>query len=245
MSVHAGNGGAGPVLRLVSVSKTYGGDGQGVAAVVEVSLEVQPGEVVLVMGPSGAGKTTLLQIAGGLLRPSAGQVWVDGIELTGLTERRLPALRLAKMGFVFQGFELLASLTAAENVRLVMEAAGKPRAVADERARTLLAGLGLGERLGALPHKLSGGEKQRVAVARALANEPRLILADEPTGSLDSRTGAAVFAELEGAARQRGAGVLCVTHDHRVRRLADRVVWIEDGRLSTAPPDLADATLPS
>jgi putative ABC transport system ATP-binding protein len=224
------------VLRLEGVSKTYGQEAEGVTAVVDVSFELQRGEVVLVMGPSGAGKTTLLQICGALLRPSSGRVVLDGTDVTALTERRLPDLRLHKIGFVFQSFELLATLTAVENVRLVLEARGAGRAAADERARMLLTGLGLGPRLDHLPAKLSGGEKQRVAVARALANDPLLVLADEPTGNLDSHTGATVLRELEAAARDRGASVLCVTHDHRIRHLADRVLWIEDGRLSTEPP---------
>jgi putative ABC transport system ATP-binding protein len=220
-----------PVLRLEAVSKTYAG-AQDVAAVVEVSLELSPGELVLVMGPSGAGKTTLLQLCGALLRPSSGRVWVAGTEVSDLPEKRLPGLRLSKIGFVFQGFELLANLSALENVRLVLEAAGADRSKADERARSLLTGLGLGERLSSKPSMLSGGQKQRVAVARALANHPTLILADEPTGNLDSHTGAAVMQQLVAVAGERGTGVLCVTHDHRVIEYADRVVQIEDGRLT-------------
>lgn len=218
------------VLRLEQVSKTYG-NGQNVPAVVDVDLELSPGQLVLVMGPSGAGKTTLLQICGALLRPSSGRVWVAGTDVSALPEKRLPGLRLTKIGFVFQGFELLANLSALENVRIVLEAAGMHRSPADERARAILTDLGLEDRLSAHPSILSGGQKQRVAVARALVNEPRLILADEPTGNLDSKTGAAVMRHLVAAARDRDTGVLCVTHDHRLLDLADRVITIEDGRL--------------
>ena len=218
----------GAVLRLEDVSKTYGQD---VTAVSEVNLAVEPGEFVLVMGPSGAGKTTLLQICGALLRPDRGKVWLGDSEVTDLTEKRLPGVRLAQLGFVFQAFQLLANLTALENVRLVLEAAGRDRAEANSRARELLEELGLEDRLHALPATLSGGQKQRVAVARALVNDPPLILADEPTGNLDSKTGAAVKELLHAAVKERGKSVLCVTHDTRVRDVADRVLWMEDGRL--------------
>ena len=218
----------GAVLRLEGVTKAYGED---VVAVSEVDLAVDPGEFVLVMGPSGAGKTTLLQICGALLRPDTGRVWLGDNEVTELTERHLPAIRLAHVGFVFQAFQLLANLTALENVRLVLEAAGRDRTTANARARELLEELGLHDRLDALPATLSGGQKQRVAVARALANDPPLILADEPTGNLDSKTGAAVKDLLHSAVRERGKSVLCVTHDTRVRDVSDRVLWMEDGRL--------------
>jgi putative ABC transport system ATP-binding protein len=219
------------VLRLDDVSKVYGSNSQEVSAVVDVSLAVKPGEFVLIMGPSGAGKSTLLQICGALLRPTTGSVWLDGNEVTALTEQQLPAIRLSKVGFVFQAFQLLANLTALENVRIVIEASGRGKADADDRARGLLGELSLEGRLQAKPATLSGGEKQRVAVARALANDPPLILADEPTGNLDSHTGAAVMRLLDGAVRERGKSVVCVTHDHRVRDVADRVLWIEDGKL--------------
>jgi putative ABC transport system ATP-binding protein len=224
-----------PVLRLKDVTKIFGEGAAAVTAVDDANLDVTAGELVLLMGPSGAGKSTMLQLCGGLLRPTSGEVWLGDVEVTALTEKRLPAVRLAKVGFVFQAFQLLANLTALENVRLVLEAAGRPKADAEARAKDLLVELGLEGRLRNLPATLSGGQKQRVAVARALANDPPLILADEPTGNLDSKTGQAVMRLIEAAVRERGKSVLCATHDPRVRDVADRVVWIEDGHLQTQP----------
>ena len=225
-----------PVLRAEHLTKTYASGAEEVAATVDASFIVAKGELVLIMGPSGSGKTTLLLICGALLRPTAGGVWIDGTEITGLSERRLPELRLAKVGFVFQAANLLANLTAAENVRIVLEAAGRRRAQAQRRARDLLCRLDLEHRVDHLPAQLSGGERQRVAIARALANSPPLVLADEPTGALDSKTGAAVMGILRQLVDTEGTSVVCVTHDPRIVALADRVLWLEDGRLSDAGP---------
>ena len=219
------------VLELKGVTRVFGEGDAAVTAVTDANLDLPKGELVLLMGPSGAGKSTTLQICGALLRPTSGEVWLDGVEVTALTEKQLPAVRLAKLGFVFQAFQLLANLTALENVRLVLEAAGKSKTAATERATALLEELSLGHRLHSKPATMSGGEKQRVAVARALANEPPLILADEPTGNLDSKTGAAVMRLLLEAVKERGTSVLCATHDDRVLQVADRIVKIEDGRL--------------
>ncbi|HEX2062851.1 MAG TPA: ABC transporter ATP-binding protein [Acidimicrobiales bacterium] len=227
----------GSTLLLEDVTKVYGEGDQAVPAVQGASFTARPGELVVIMGPSGSGKSTLLQMCGALLRPTSGRVWLDGAEVTAMSEKQLPHLRLAKLGFVFQAFQLLGNLTAVENVRLVMEAAGRPRSEADGRARELLTELGLGERLDFLPSKLSGGQKQRVAIARALANDPPLILADEPTGNLDSHVGWEVVRLLEAAAKEQGKSVVCVTHDHRIQPLAQRVLWLEDGHLADAPPD--------
>ena len=224
------------VLELKDVTKVFGAGPSEVTAVSDATFRIEPGELVLLMGPSGSGKSTLLQLSGGLLRPTAGEVWLDGTEVTALTEKRLPGVRLAKLGFVFQAFQLLANLNAVENVRLVLEAAGSGRTDADAKAKAMLGELGLDHRLKALPATMSGGEKQRVAVARALVNDPPLILADEPTGNLDSKSGAAVMNLLVKAVRERSKSVLCATHDHRVRDLADRVIWIEDGRLRDRDP---------
>jgi putative ABC transport system ATP-binding protein len=223
-----------PTLRLEDVSKLYGEGPAAVRAVDSLTLEVAPGEIVLVMGPSGSGKTTLLAVAGGLLRPTSGTVWVDGTKITDLSERRLPTIRLNRIGFIFQSGNLLANLTALENVRIVIEAAGAPRREADRRARALLGELRLSHRLDSLPEKLSGGERQRVAIARALANDATLLLADEPTANLDSRTGYELMHMLEVLAKERGKSVVAVTHDQRIEDVADRTLWLEDGRLRNA-----------
>lgn len=221
-------------LRVEGLTKRYGSGAAQVAAVKGVSLEVAPGEVVLIMGPSGSGKTTLLSMLGALLRPSEGRIWLNGTLLTALSERELPRFRLSEFGFVFQDFNLLSALSALENVALVAELAGARRAEARARAAALLSELRLGKRLQALPSQLSGGEKQRVAVARALVNDPSLILADEPTANLDSSTGHEVSRLLRQIAEGRGKSVLIVSHDVRIRDIADRVLWLEDGEFKEA-----------
>lgn len=220
------------ILELQSVNKVYGRGHTAVKAVDGVDLSVKPGEIVLIMGPSGSGKTTLLSMAGLLLRPTEGRIWIDGKDVTQFSERQLPTLRLHNIGFVFQAYNLLGALTARENVEVVMNMAGINGRAAFTRAIELLTMLGLEHRLDHLPADLSGGEKQRVALARALANDPPLILADEPTGNLDSKTGREVMELLCcGLGRDRGRAIVIVTHDHRLRDIADRVLWLEDGRL--------------
>jgi putative ABC transport system ATP-binding protein len=227
-------------LRLHGVTKTFGeGDGA-VRAVEDVSMEVATGEIVLVQGPSGAGKSTLLAICGGLLRPDAGSVELGGVDLTTLGERDLPEVRLRRVGFIFQSANLLANLTALENVKLVLEAAGCAPRDALDRARELLSDLRLERRADTLPEKLSGGERQRVAIARALANDPPVVLADEPTANLDSRTGYQLMHTLEVLAKEQAKTVVAVTHDHRIEDVADRLLWLEDGQLSDRPPDAAE-----
>jgi putative ABC transport system ATP-binding protein len=168
-----------------------------------------------------------------LLRPSEGKIWIEGQEVDGLKERQLAALRLRSVGFVFQAYNLLGALTARENVELVMNMAGVKGQAARQRATELLTNLGLGHRLEHRPADLSGGEKQRVAIARALANDAPLILADEPTGNLDSKTGREVMELLCcGLGRDQGRAIVIVIHDHRLRDIADRVLWLEDGHLS-------------
>ncbi|WP_102143107.1 ATP-binding cassette domain-containing protein [Mycobacterium hubeiense] len=228
----------GIALRLEQLSKTFGERDAAVHAVDAVSLTVDEAEVVLIQGPSGAGKTTLLAMAGGLMRPSAGRVYLGDTELTALTERELPAVRLRKIGFIFQSANLLANLTAAENIQIVMEAAGLRRRDAKKRADDLLDRLRLKHRSDRLPDKLSGGERQRVAIARALANDAALLLADEPTANLDSRAGYQLMHTLENLAKEHGKTVVAVTHDHRIEDVADRVVWLEDGHLSDRRPEL-------
>jgi len=216
-------------LEMQHVSKRYGAGTTEVTAVRDVSLTVAPGEVVLIMGPSGSGKTTLLLMLGALLKPSEGTIRLNGTAVSALPERRLPAIRLRHFGFVFQDFKLLSALTVLENVALVAELAGMKRAAARQKAAVLLTELGLGERLTFLPEKLSGGEKQRVAIARALANDPTLILADEPTANLDSKIGHEIMRLLRRIAQEQGRSVVIVSHDQRIKDIADRVLWLEDG----------------
>lgn len=226
------------VLELRGVSKVYGSGHTAVRAVDGVDLTVRPGEIVLIMGPSGSGKTTLLSMAGLLLRPTEGAITVDRQPVSGLSQRRLADLRLHHIGFVFQAYNLLEALTACENVEVVLNLAGVKGQAAHARATEILTRLGLGPRLEHKPADLSGGEKQRVAIARALVNEAPLILADEPTGNLDSQTGRDVMellcCEL---GRERGRAIVIVTHDHRLRAIADRTLWLEDGRLGEGVRD--------
>lgn len=220
-------------LELKNLSKTYGSGELAIHAVDEVDLRVKPGEIVLIMGPSGSGKTTLLSMAGLLLSPSEGEIYIGGQEVTRLKERERPDFRLNRLGFIFQSYNLISSLTARENVELVMNMAGKSGHKARRRAEELLDMLGLGDRMDHRPADLSGGQKQRVAIARALANDAPLILADEPTGNLDSKTGYEVMELLCcGLGRDQGRSIVIVTHDHRLLDIADRALWLEDGRLT-------------
>jgi putative ABC transport system ATP-binding protein len=216
-------------LDVSHVTKRYGDGETAVTAVQDVSLAVEPGEVVLIMGPSGSGKTTLLSMMGALLRPTSGAIHLDGTALNELTESRLPQIRLREFGFIFQDFNLLSALTIRENVALVAELAGTKRAAARVKATAILTELGLGARLDFLPEKLSGGEKQRVAIARALINDPALILADEPTANLDSKIGHEIMRLLRAIAKEQGRSVVIVSHDQRIRDIADRILWLEDG----------------
>ena len=220
---------ANETLRIAHVTKRYGSGSTEVTAVRDVSLSVRPGEIVLIMGPSGSGKTTLLSMLGALLKPTDGTIELNGIVLNALAETRLPDIRLKQFGFVFQDFNLLSALSALENVAIVAELAGAKAGEAKRKASSLLTELGLGERLHFLPEKLSGGEKQRVAIARALINNPSLILADEPTANLDSKIGHEIMRLLRRVAREQGRSVVIVSHDQRIKDIADRVLWLEDG----------------
>ena len=216
-------------LDVRDVTKRFGDGETGVLAVRDVSLAVAPGEIVLIMGPSGSGKTTLLSMMGALLKPTDGSVHLDGTAISELSEGRLPDIRLRQFGFIFQDFNLLSALSVVENVAIVAELAGLKGRVARDKAKALLTDLGLGERLDFLPEKLSGGEKQRVAIARALINDPTLILADEPTANLDSKIGHEIMRLLRKIAKEQGRSVVIVSHDQRIRDIADRVLWLEDG----------------
>ena len=217
-------------LQVQHVTKRYGSGATEVTAVRDVSLAVAPGEVVLIMGPSGSGKTTLLSMLGALLKPSVGTIRLNGDVISSLAENRLPDIRLRQFGFIFQDFNLLSALSALENVALVGQLAGLKNGEARQRASRLLNDFGMGERLDFLPEKLSGGEKQRVAIARALINNPTLILADEPTANLDSKIGHEIMRLLRGIAKEQGRSVVIVSHDQRIKDIADRVLWLEDGQ---------------
>ncbi len=217
-------------LEISHVTKRYGSGATEVTAVQDVSLTVVPGEIVLIMGPSGSGKTTLLSMLGALLKPTEGEIHLNGNIISAMKENRLPDIRLRQFGFIFQDFNLLSALTALENVAIVAELAGAKSSAAHKKASSLLVDLGLGNRLNFLPEKLSGGEKQRVAIARALINDPALILADEPTANLDSRIGHEIMRLLRSIGKEQGRSVVIVSHDQRIKDIADRVLWLEDGQ---------------
>jgi putative ABC transport system ATP-binding protein len=219
-----------PALQVTHVTKRYGSGSTEVTAVRDVSLTVVPGEIALIMGPSGSGKTTLLSIMGALLKPTEGTVQINGEAISALSENRLPDIRLRQFGFIFQDFNLLSALTVLENVALVAELTGMKHGAARQKAAALLIELGLSQRLNFLPEKLSGGEKQRVAIARALVNDPALILADEPTANLDSKIGHEIMRLLRQIAKEQGRSVVIVSHDQRIKDIADRVLWLEDGQ---------------
>jgi len=216
-----------PLVRLEHVDKTYHLGEVEVRALRDVSLSLPGGEFIVFIGPSGSGKTTLLNIIGGLDRATAGTVQVAGQELTTLNEAGLTRYRRAVVGFVFQFFNLVPTLTARENVELVAELVAHPR-----DAREVLTAVGLGERLDHFPATLSGGEQQRVAIARALVKRPALILADEPTGNLDYETGVLVLNFMHTITKELGAGVLMVTHNQEITRMADRVVRLQSGQIA-------------
>ncbi len=218
-------------LRVSHLTKRFGSGETEVVAVRDVSLDVGPGEVVLLMGPSGSGKTTLLLMLGALLKASEGKITLGDVELTALSEGKLPDVRLRNFGFIFQDFNLLSSLNVQDNVAFAAELTGLSHSAAREKAAGLLNELGLGHRIGFPPNKLSGGEKQRVAIARALINEPSLILADEPTANLDSKAGHETMQLLRRIAKDQHRSVVIVSHDQRIKDIADRVLWLEDGEL--------------
>jgi len=223
---------AGDPLVLEDVVRTYGSGPTAVHAVRGVSLRVAEGEIVAIVGPSGCGKTTLLSMAGCLLRPTSGRVAILGRDVTGLSQSQLAQFRLRHIGFVFQAFNLLPALSARENVEIALNLAGVSGRQSRERASQLLELLELSPQSRRRPPDLSGGEQQRLAVARALADRPDIILADEPTASLDSRAGHQVMELMRTAVEAKEAkGLVVVTHDLRILDLAHRVLLMEDGRL--------------
>ncbi|MFJ8882836.1 ABC transporter ATP-binding protein [Streptomyces sp. NPDC102402] len=217
-------------LRLVSVSKVYGSGDGAVTALDGVDLSLSAGSFTAVMGPSGSGKSTLLQCAAGLDRPDRGRILVDGEEMSGGSEAALTKFRRDRIGFVFQQYNLLPTLTVEENASLPLRLAGRKADPA--RVRAILTQVGLGERLGHLPEELSGGQRQRVAIARALVTRPGVIFADEPTGALDTRSARDVLSLLRETVRLHGTTVVLVTHDPVAASYADSVLFLADGRLA-------------
>ncbi len=218
------------VLELKQLTKIYGDGETAIKAVDSVDLIVKEGEIILIMGPSGSGKTTLLSMAGALLRPTSGEIIIQGKKITDMSENELPKVRAEYIGFIFQSFNLLANLTAFENVAITSYVTGKKNVDIQKRTMKLLEQMGLSHRLHALPANLSGGEKQRVAIARALMNDPKIILADEPTANLDSKKGHDVLEQLQHIAKNEMKSVVIVSHDSRIKSVADRILWLEDGK---------------
>jgi putative ABC transport system ATP-binding protein len=221
------------VLELKNVTKVYHQGNIKVTAVSDVSLRLERSKVVLIMGPSGSGKTTLLSMMGCILRPTSGDVIVGGNVVSRLREDKLPDLRRSHFGFVFQSFNLFSSLTAAENVEVALRLRNWNRRRLKAEAHTLLVKVGLEARAGFYPRDLSGGEKQRVAFARALAGDPEIILADEPTANLDSTIGKGILGLLKSVAETDGKAVCIVSHDPKAEALAHSVIVLEDGRVKT------------
>ncbi|MET8698611.1 ABC transporter ATP-binding protein [Kitasatospora sp. NPDC004723] len=225
-----------PMVTVTDVHRSFGTGERAVHALRGVSFTIGRGELTALKGRSGSGKTTLLNLVGGLDSPSGGTITLDGTDLGGLDEDGRLALRRDRLGFVFQSFGLLPVLTAAENVGVPMRLRKVPAAQREERARDLLALVGLADHANQRPGELSGGQQQRVAVARALANEPDLIIADEPTGQLDSETGRSIMELLRAVVRSEGVTILVATHDPNLMELADRVVELRDGRIVEDAP---------
>jgi putative ABC transport system ATP-binding protein len=219
-------------IAVRDLTKKYDEGATGTLALRGIDLDVHEGELLMLMGPSGSGKTTLLSIMGCILTATSGSVRVAGREVVGLREKELPALRLEHIGFVFQGFNLFPTLTAGENVELMLDLKKIPAVQSKRRAQELLEQVELGGKYRSFPADLSGGQKQRVAIARALAGDPGIILADEPTAALDSHTGRTVMEMMSDLAHKRGRAVVIVTHDSRVLHFADRIVKIEDGTIA-------------
>jgi putative ABC transport system ATP-binding protein len=228
-----------PLLQVESLAKDFGSGRTLIHAVRDVSFTTEQGEVTLIMGPSGSGKTTLLSMIGGILRPTSGRITIGGVDVTSLDRRELPRVRRELVGFVFQTFNLLESLSALENVEIALNIAGVKGKAARARGRALLVEAGLEGRLHFGAQSLSAGERQRVALARALANEPKLLLADEPTANLDGEAGRDVMELLRTLTETKGHAAVVVSHDPRLHEVADRVLRLADGQL--APPAVVEA----
>ena len=225
----AAAGGGVPAVLLRDVSKTYGSGPAMVQALRSVTLDIPPGQFVVLLGPSGSGKTTLLNIVGGIEEPTSGRVEVAGLDITGLRGEERTAFRRERVGFIFQFFNLVPTLTALENVAIIAELRGGEAA---ERSRAALARVGLADVADRFPGQLSGGQQQRVAIARAIVKEPPLLLCDEPTGSLDLATGRQVLGVLRELTREGHHTVLLVTHNSAIAEMADRVLWLHSGAIA-------------
>ncbi|MFV0422339.1 ABC transporter ATP-binding protein [Oleidesulfovibrio sp.] len=221
-------------ISIRGVSKAFGAGDNVHYALRNIDLDIRHREILMLMGPSGSGKTTLLSIMGGILTPTSGDIAVDGVSMSKLSQRQLAQVRLSSIGFIFQEYNLFPTLDCIGNLLVALDLRGirgtKAKAIAMQR----LEDVGMSDKAAEYPAKLSGGQKQRLAIARALAGDPRVLLADEPTAALDSENGLRIMALLQALAREHGRAVVIVTHDNRITRFADRVVRIEDGRLHTA-----------
>jgi len=240
-------GAAQPPLRAAD-GKTYAIEARGITKSFKsgqvkvqvlkgIDLLIEPGEIALVMGPSGSGKSTLLAAVSGLLRPDDGQVIALGQDIWSMSKSKIDRFRLLNCGFIFQGFNLFSALTASQQVQIVLKYLKLKPPARKQAAEAALTDVGLGHRFNNRPDRLSGGEKQRVAIARALAKKPKLIFADEPTSALDGENGQIVMELLRRCAKEQGATVLCVTHDVRLASFADRIITIEDGRITSTNAD--------
>lgn len=217
------------IIEIKGLHKVYDGKSLPVYAVNGIDLKIEAGEFTAVVGPSGSGKTTLLNIVGGLDEPTKGEVFIDGVKITGLSGKEKTDFRMKNIGFVFQAYNLIPVFTAKENVEFILHLQGKPKAERERRTKELLEAVGLGDRMDSRPNKLSGGQQQRVAVARALASKPKFILADEPTANLDSKSTDNLLEIMEKLNREENITFLFSTHDQRVVSKARRVITIQDG----------------
>jgi len=217
------------IIEIKGLHKVYDGKSLPVYAVNGIDLKIEAGEFTAVVGPSGSGKTTLLNIVGGLDEPTEGEVFIDGVKITGLSGKEKTDFRMKNIGFVFQAYNLIPVFTAKENVEFILHLQGKPKAERERRTKELLEAVGLGDRMDSRPNKLSGGQQQRVAVARALASKPKFILADEPTANLDSKSTDNLLEIMEKLNREENVTFLFSTHDQRVVSKARRVITIQDG----------------
>lgn len=224
------------VAQVIEAGKTYQTGDTEITALQASSMDIKSGELTLIIGPSGSGKTTLLSLLGCVIYPTFGEVMIDGVKVNGLSEKELSAIRLEKIGFVFQTFNLIAPLNALENVMIPMQLQKTPQSEASKRAMEALEKVGMGKKTKSLPKQLSGGEQQRVAIARALVSNPQMILCDEPTASLDVKSVEVVMSELKKLASQ-GKAVAVVTHDTRLTPFANKIVYVNDGMVSDKPFD--------